>query len=335
MRSITDRRNKDDEDILEAMERLRKASQVESPRSDPDRFDVGTVVVGEVVDFRFGSAVSLDRFNSCGLLILQRSLELLRHQKQTPTYLALPAGIFRARLKGQAAEGQASTKLRSVLAGAETIADSLKALSQFGLTGVILGIDDEAMGPQVPVVLDAQSGSVRSLARRADTAPREMNDEFRTTRSLPGSPTIYVAYCGEIAMTEAGGIVEGFTLGSGTPPDWVIDLSHLFRAQWMSKRHHRTNLSGIANFVLKSCGNRTSASRLDAPVVASTVLVNRRPCLDRSIRSALWLSARRRADRSGNGRSRYLPPSRILALADDSGHAALCINLFKSAQGPR
>jgi len=320
-----------------ATEQIRETVLDGSPAPKPQHFDVGAVVICENADFRYRSWGDRASMNEYGLEIIRASLRLLVEANAAPSWLALPGGMLFGPLgvDGLAVEEEAEKVATSVLLRDSEVEGRLAKLTRAGLRGVLLGVDSigderEMSGEdyEVPVRLawSKRGMHVCALARRCDWACYGVPpDAFLGSRYFSGAPSVYIAYCGEIQDTGIGGRLGSIRLGAGQRPEYVLDLSHLFRRPGMMKRRDYQVMSGIGRFVGRACAN--GSERLGAPVIISTVLVNRTPCTDPATddRKAFWLAVQKKRGRH----PQYLPPDRIVVgRSGDDGEIRMTINLF-------
>jgi len=297
-------------------------------------------VVCEDADFRYWSQGDCVSMNEYGRTIIRASLRLLVEANATPSWLALPGGMLFGPLgvDKSAVEEDAQKVATSVLLRDAEVERCLATLTRSGLHGVLMGVDsigDEknisGEGYEVPVLLSwsVRGTQARALARRCDYLADygEPPEAFHRTRALPGPPRVFVVYCGEIKKTLADGRVKGVPLGDGQVPGYVLDMSHLFRKQGMGTRGNYEAFSGIWRFVGRACAN--GSERLGAPVIISTVLVNRTPCTDAATdpRKTFWLAVEKKPGR----RAQYRQPDRILVgRPGGTGDITMTINLFST-----
>ncbi len=308
-----------------ALTRMQGMKLGSSPFEEWARFDIGSVIVREIEDLN----VSYHDFNLCGLAIIEGSLRLLVESKCAPTWLVYPAGTLFCKMSREDAEREAAELVSALLHTRTDVSNLIETLHQQGMQGMFLGVDD-TNGYQVPVYVQALSNDIAviPLARRGDRQnylkPYAPPSKYAGSRYIAGSPSVYISYCGEISQTSSGGVVNGFRMGSGEI-DYVLDLSHYFYPTGRP-------LSGIWNFVGKAMGRAAASDRLDAPVIASTVLVNRRICVNpQAAPTALWFAVRRHAwDLGKDGDARCLRPKSIVwgGVGTRQQDVSLAINLF-------
>ncbi|MFH1654459.1 MAG: hypothetical protein ABIE74_10475 [Pseudomonadota bacterium] len=312
-----------DQRPLSQSERYKDTKLGSQPSKIWRQFDVGAVIVSEDEDFRYRPLLQTydQHVNECGLSIIEGALRMLVESKNTPAWLAFPAGLFWCDLSDEKPELDAASAAMRLITSSGSICNLSKKLVLQGMRGFFVGVDGD--GHQVPVYmkfLKERNPLPIVMPRRADDNDRPVAS-LEGRRQLDGPPSVFVSYCGELLKTGACGMVRGFQLGKDDPIDYVLNLTHYFR---------RTKpFNAISRYATASMAK---ASRiLNAPIIASTVLVNRSPCIDPypSDRHSFLLAVRKNAQSYGTRiAERYLPPDEIVWGLRDVYDVTLAINLF-------
>lgn len=288
-------------------------------------FDVGAVIVRETDDFRYSpdSSTCDEHVNTCGLSIIEGAFKMLCGSKNVPTWLAFPAGLFWYELPDDNVEMAAAAFVLRLVKESKLICDISKELFLQGMKGFFVGVDGG--GHQVPVHIKFfknRNPLPIVMPRRAEGFDKPP-ESLERRRQLDGPPSVFVSYCGELMETGACGVVGGFQLGKDEPPDYVLDLTHYFRWQ--------IPFQDIGHYANAAMAKASGRHFLNAPIIASTVLVNRSFCLSPypDSRLSFLLAVKKCAQDYGETiADRYLPPDEIVWGCYDGYDPTLAINLF-------